>query len=60
LLHHVHEEIPYIADIECTSIVNINMHHTRVKIDANIWVDSHRQQKILVGGSNIVQYQTYL
>ena len=59
LLHHVHEEIPYIADIECTSIVNINMHHTRVKIDANIWVDSHRQQKILVGGSIIVQYQTY-
>lgn len=50
LLHHVHEEIPYIADIECTSIVNINMHHTRVKIDTNIWVDSHRQQKILVGG----------
>lgn len=49
LLDHTHEEIPYIADIECTSITNANPTNTRSKIDVNIWVDTSSQVRIIIG-----------
>ena len=47
LMNHTHDEIPYIADIDCCSITDINSN--RVKIDVNIYVDSGAQQKIIIG-----------
>jgi GTPase len=47
LLDHTHEEIPYIAGIECKSFSE--MTNKKIRIDVDIQVDSHRQQKIVVG-----------
>ena len=49
LLDHVHEEIPYIADVECVSIDQITRSGSRVEINVNIWVDTSGQQRIVVG-----------
>lgn len=47
LMENTHDEIPYIADIECTTITALS--DTRCQIDVNIGVDSPAQQRILVG-----------
>lgn len=47
LLDHTHEEIPYIAGIECKSFTELT--EKKIRIDVDIQVDSHRQQKIVVG-----------
>ncbi|RYH22338.1 hypothetical protein EON65_19385 [archaeon] len=47
LLDHTHEEIPYIADIECVSIQQMTA--SKVRIDVNIHLDSSRQAKIVIG-----------
>lgn len=47
LLENTHDEIPYIADIVCRSIVNLNS--TLVKIDVDIKVDTERQKRIVIG-----------
>jgi GTP-binding protein Era len=49
LLDHTHEEIPYICDLECTTIVPITRSGSRVKVEVNIWVDTPAQQRIIVG-----------
>lgn len=47
LLENTHEEIPYIAEIDCRSIRNLS--DSLCRIDVDIIVDSKRQQKIVVG-----------
>lgn len=47
LLDHTHEEIPYIADIDCTSYADLT--ETRVRIDVEIKVDTNAQERIVVG-----------
>lgn len=47
LMDHTHEEIPYIAEIECTSIKPLT--EMRVEIDVNIFVDSGSQKRIIIG-----------
>lgn len=47
LLDHSHEEIPYIADIQCASIQPLSK--TRLRVDVNITVDTAGQQRILIG-----------
>jgi len=51
LLDHTHEEIPYISDIECTSIkaTSSGEENKSVRIDVNIWVDTGAQERIIVG-----------
>jgi len=51
LLDHTHEEIPYISDIECTSIkaTPSGEGNKSVRIDVNIWVDTGAQERIIVG-----------
>lgn len=46
LLNHTHEEIPYIAGVECHEIRDNNDHY---RVEVEILVDNHRQQKIVVG-----------
>ena len=47
LLENTHEEIPYIAEIDCISIKKIASGMTRIDVD--IILDTKRQQKIVVG-----------
>lgn len=47
LLDNAHEEIPYVANVECKSVTSLTT--SRVKIDVNIDVDTPGQQRILVG-----------
>lgn len=47
LLEHTHEEIPYIADIECTDIQPLR--GRIVEVNVNIWIDTPGQQRIIVG-----------
>ena len=47
MLDHTHNEIPYIADIQCKSLADLSS--TRVKIEVDIKVDSGGQQRIVVG-----------
>jgi GTP-binding protein Era len=47
MLDHTHEEIPYIAGIECTTVNQLDSR--KVRIDVNISVDNPRQQKIVIG-----------
>lgn len=47
LLDHVHDEIPYIAEVVCKSIQPLGPY--KVRIDVNIHLDSGRQAKIVVG-----------
>lgn len=47
LLDNCHEELPYIAEITCTSISALSQ--TRMQIDVTIKVDTHSQQRILLG-----------
>ena len=47
LMLHTHDEIPYIASIECKSISNLNS--DRVRIDVNILVNGNAQQRIVIG-----------
>jgi GTP-binding protein Era len=47
LLDNTHEEIPYVASIECKLIAPMN--HRKIRIDADILVDTRGQQKIIVG-----------
>ena len=47
MLDNTHDEIPYIAEIICTSIKNLSS--SRAKIDVDILVDSPAQQRIVVG-----------
>ena len=47
MLENTHEEIPYIADIQCTSIENMN--DKRMKINVDIFVDTSPQVRIVVG-----------
>jgi GTP-binding protein Era len=49
MLEYTHEEIPYICDIECTSIENITRSGNRVEVNVDIWVDTPGQQRIIVG-----------
>jgi len=49
LLDHTHDEIPYICDLECTTIVPVSRTGGRVKVEVNIWVDTPSQQRIIVG-----------
>ena len=46
LLEHTHEEIPYIAEISCTSI-KPNPKYVEIRI--NIYVDSVNQRRIVIG-----------
>lgn len=48
LLQHTHEEIPYIADVSCTSVVPLRA-DLRVKIDVDVYVDTGSQQRIIIG-----------
>jgi GTP-binding protein Era len=47
LLDSTHEEIPYIADIECTMVEN--MSDSRMRVEVDIYVDTPGQQRIVVG-----------
>eukprot|EP01038_Epipyxis_sp_PR26KG_P007526 gene7526-10252_t len=47
LLEHTHDEIPYAADICCTSVKTISSR--RLQIDVDINVDHSRHQKIIIG-----------
>lgn len=47
MLEHTHDEIPYVAKIECTSISRLSA--TRLRIDVDIGVQSGSQQRIVVG-----------
>lgn len=47
LMENTHDEIPYIAGIDCRSIQDLTS--SRCRIDVDILVDSKRQQKIVVG-----------
>jgi len=47
LLDHTHEEIPYIAEITCTSIEPLNS--DRIKIETTVMVNNNRQQRIVIG-----------
>jgi GTP-binding protein Era len=50
LLDHTHEEIPYVADIECLSLKPAAPGSTtRLRIDVNIIVDTGSQERIIVG-----------
>lgn len=49
LLDNAHQEIPYISEIQCTSIKEITRSGNRIEINADIWVDTPGQQRILVG-----------
>lgn len=47
LLDNCHDELPYIAEISCTSITAITQ--TRMQVDVTIKVDTSAQQRILLG-----------
>lgn len=47
LMEHTHEEIPYIADVECKSIERLT--DRRIKVEVDIRVDTPSQQKIVIG-----------
>jgi GTP-binding protein Era len=47
LLENTHEEIPYLADIECKQFTDLSS--TRIKIEVDIYIDSHRKQRIIIG-----------
>jgi GTPase Era involved in 16S rRNA processing len=47
LLENCHDEIPYVADIMCRDITNINS--KLVRIDVDIKVDTEHQKKIVIG-----------
>lgn len=47
VMENTHDEIPYIAGIDCRSIQDLTS--SRCRIDVDILVDSKRQQKIVVG-----------
>ena len=47
MLENTHDEIPYIARIDCKSISDLNI--TRCRIEVDIIVDTKRQQKIVIG-----------
>ena len=49
LLDHTHEEIPYIAGIECQRLTEIGEDGGKLRIDVDIYVDNPRQQKIVIG-----------
>jgi GTP-binding protein Era len=50
LLEHTHEEIPYIAKIECLNIeLQQQDNEESVKVELNILVENTRQVKIVVG-----------
>lgn len=49
LLMYTHEEIPYIAEVECVNIKKITRDGGRLEVNVNIWVDSPGQQRIIVG-----------
>jgi GTPase len=49
LLDLTHEEIPYIADVKCDSIYNLNRDGSRVQVNVSIWVDTPSQKRIIVG-----------
>ena len=46
-LENLHDEIPFVADIECTSIENLTTN--RLKIQVEIRVESSKQQRIVIG-----------
>lgn len=47
MLNHTHEEIPYIAGIECTEIKELSS--KIVRVDVTISLDNSRQRKIVIG-----------
>ena len=47
MLENTHDEIPYIARIDCRSINDLNI--TRCRVEVDIIVDTKRQQKIVIG-----------
>lgn len=47
LLDHTHQEIPYVADIRCKTIVDVSP--TVLRIDADVLVDTSGQQRIVIG-----------
>jgi GTP-binding protein Era len=47
LMENTHDEIPYIADINCTSISSVE--GDKIKVEVDIYVDSPQQQRIIVG-----------
>lgn len=49
LLNYTHEEIPYIATIECTTIKKASRDGQRLLVEVTIWVDTPGQQRIVVG-----------
>eukprot|EP01041_Mallomonas_annulata_P006367 gene6367-12872_t len=46
-LEHTHDEIPYIAEIKCKSVQDLN--EKRIRIDVDITVDTPSQQRIIIG-----------
>lgn len=47
LLDHTHEEVPYVADIECEKIKALTQ--TRSLVEVTVMVDNGAQQKIIIG-----------
>jgi GTPase Era involved in 16S rRNA processing len=46
LMENTHDEIPYVADINCKSIQTVNENQIRIEVD--IGVNSNKQQKIII------------
>ena len=49
LMLHTHDEIPYIAGVNCKSITPLGTN--KLKIDVNIFLNSPAQQRIVVGSN---------
>lgn len=47
LMENTHDEIPYIAEINCKSIQTMKENQLRIEVD--IGVESNKQQKIIIG-----------
>lgn len=47
LLEHTHEEIPYIAEIDCRGIKSLT--DQRIQVDCDIFVDTQSQRRIVIG-----------
>lgn len=49
LLDHTHEEIPYVAKVECTSIGLESDNPNKMRFDVDILLENNRQVKMVVG-----------
>lgn len=49
LLDHTHEEIPYVAKVECTAIGEEDNNPNKMRFDVDIILENNRQVKMVVG-----------